>query len=307
MTVRPRVPRLASTTSGKVGLGMLVFVLGVAILGPLFAPHGLATPIGAPGTPPSSAAPLGTDYLGRDVLSRLLHGGISVIWIGTAATVLSYSLGIPTGMVAGYRRGLIDPILMRGVDVLLAFPALLVLLLLVAGLGPHVAVLIAGVAIVQLPPIARIIRTATLEVSTRGYVEAAVARGERTASILRREILPNVAPVVLADFGIRFGYSIILIASVNYLGLGLAPPAADWGLMTAENQQYITLNVWAVLAPAIMLAMLTICVNLLADAYVQTLGRSIPIRRRGLIASVSSTSVLSGDDLLGDPPAPSGT
>jgi ABC-type dipeptide/oligopeptide/nickel transport system permease subunit len=285
---------------------MLVFVLAVALLGPLFAPHGLATPIGAPGTPPYAGAPLGTDYLGRDVLSRVLNGGLSVIWIGTAATLLSYALGIPTGLVAGYRRSLIDPFLMRGVDVLLAFPALLILLLLVAGLGPHVSVLIIGVAIVQLPPIARIIRTATLEVSTRGYVEAAQARGEHTPAILAREILPNVAPVVLADFGIRFGFSIILIASVNYLGLGLAPPAADWGLMTAENQQYISLNVWAVLAPAIMLAMLTICVNLLADAYVQTLGRStLPVRRRRFLSSLSPTPSLAEEELLSEsaPPA----
>ena len=307
MRIRLRAPRLASTASGKIGLGMLVFVLAVAILGPSFAPHGLATPIGAPGTPPSASALLGTDYLGRDVLSRVLDGGISVIWIGTAATVLSYALGIPTGMIAGYRRSLIDPFLMRGVDVLLAFPALLVLLLLVAGLGPHVSVLIIGVAIVQLPPIARIVRTATLEVSTRGYVEAAQARGERTASVLFREILPNVAPVVLADIGIRFGYSIILIASVNYLGLGLAPPAADWGLMTAENQQYITLNVWAVLAPAIMLAMLTICVNLLADAYVQTLsGSTLPVRRRRVLSSLSPTPTLAEEELLGGPPTSSG-
>jgi ABC-type dipeptide/oligopeptide/nickel transport system permease subunit len=178
---------------------------------------------------------------------------------------------------------------------------------LVAGLGPHVSVLIVGVAIVQLPPIARIIRTATLEVSTRGYVEAAQARGERTPAILAREILPNVAPVVLADFGIRFGFSIILIASVNYLGLGLAPPAADWGLMTAENQQYISLNVWAVLAPAIMLAMLTICVNLLADAYVQTLGSStVLIRRRRVLSSLSPTPSLAEEELLSESSPPTG-
>lgn len=305
MTMRLRAPRLASTVSGKVGLSMLVFVLGVAIFGPFFAPHGLATPIGAPGTPPSSSALLGTDYLGRDVLSRVLNGGRSVIWIASAATLLSYAAGVPTGLIAGYRRSLIDPFLMRGVDVLLAFPALLILLLLVAGLGPHVLVLIIGVAIVQLPPIARIIRTATLEVSTRGYVEAAQARGERTHAVLLREILPNVAPVVLADFGIRFGYSIILIASVNYLGLGLAPPAADWGLMTAENQQYISLNVWAVLAPAIMLGMLTVCVNLLADAYVQTAGRSTLPARRRFFSSLSPTPSLSEEELLGEslPPA----
>lgn len=279
MKARLRGPRLIQTISGKAGVSLLVFALGIAILGPLLAPHGLATPIGPPGSPPSGSALLGTDYLGRDVLSRVLHGGLSVIWIASAATLLSYTAGIPIGLVAGYRRSLIDPLLMRGVDVLLAFPGLLILLLLVAALGPHVSVLIVGVAVVQLPPIARIVRTATLEVSTRGYVEAAQARGESTAAILRREILPNAAPVVLADVGIRFGYSIILIASVNYLGLGLAPPAADWGLMIAENQEYIALNVWAVLAPAIMLAMLTICVNLLADAYVHTLGQSTPAVR----------------------------
>jgi ABC-type dipeptide/oligopeptide/nickel transport system permease subunit len=274
--VRARVhlPRFTRTISGKVGLTLLVFVLGVAILGPAFASHGLATPIGAPGSPPSGSAPLGTDYLGRDVLSRVLDGGRSVIWIALAATLLSYLAGMSVGLIAGYRRSFVDPLLMRGVDVLLAFPGLLILLLLVAALGTHVSVLIVGVAVVQLPPIARVVRTATLEVSTRGYVEAAQARGEGTFAILRREILPNIAPVVLADIGIRFGYSIILIASVNYLGLGLAPPAADWGLMIAENQQYIVLNLWAVLAPAIMLALLTVCVNLLADAYVATLGQS---------------------------------
>jgi peptide/nickel transport system permease protein len=299
------MPRLTQTLAGKIGLGMLVFVLAVALFGPLVAPHGIASPIGSPGTPPYGSAPLGTDYLGRDVLSRVLHGGLSVIWIGTAATLLSYALGITVGMIAGYQRSLVDPMLMRGVDVLLAFPALLVLLLLVAGLGSHIWVLIVGVALVQLTPIARIIRTATLEVSTRGYVEAAQARGERTAAILRREILPNVAPVVLADFGIRFGFSIILIASVNYLGLGLAPPAADWGLMIAENQQYISLNVWSVLAPAIMLAMLTICVNLIADAYVQTLGRSaLPGRRQRLLWSRSPS--LSVQDAMGEPPRASG-
>jgi ABC-type dipeptide/oligopeptide/nickel transport system permease subunit len=304
LRARLRLPRLTATISGKVGLGLLLLVLGIALLGPLFAPHGLATPIGAPGAKPSSAAPLGTDYLGRDVLSRVLDGGRSVIWIATAATLLSYLLGISVGLVAGYRRSVVDPLLMRGVDVLLAFPGLLILLLLVAALGTHIAVLIVGVAVVQLPPIARIVRTATLEVSTRGYVEAAQARGETTPAILRREILPNIAPVVLADIGIRFGYSIILVASVNYLGLGLAPPAADWGLMIAENQQYIVLNLWAVLAPAIMLALLTVCVNLLADAYVETLGRSgtaVRTSRRWRLGRSGGADLLEGGAVTLDP------
>jgi peptide/nickel transport system permease protein len=281
-SLRHKTPQWLRSSAGIAGLAVLVFVVGVALLGPFFAPHSIAAPIGPPGQGPSAAAPLGTDFLGRDVLSRLLHGGLSVIWIGTTATVLSYIVGLAVGLMAGYTGTLLDPVLMRGVDVMLAFPALLVLLLLVSGLGSHVSVLIVGVVLVQFPPIARVIRTLTLEASTRGYVEAAVMRGERTFSVLVREILPNIAPVMLADFGIRFGYSIILVASINYLGLGLQPPAADWGLMMSENRDFISLNPWAVLAPAVMLALLTIGVNLVADAYSRTLGRSgsLPIESR---------------------------
>jgi peptide/nickel transport system permease protein len=130
------------------------------------------------------------------------------------------------------------------------------------------------VGLVQMPGISRIVRAATLEVSVRGYVEAAVARGERVPAILGREILPNITAPVVADFGLRFTYAIIIIASMNFLGLGLTPPAADWGLMVAENRQFIALNLWAVLAPAIMLAVLTVAVNLVGDAHVKMLGRS---------------------------------
>jgi len=273
-------PRFACTPSGAVGLTLLTTVLMIALFGPFFAPHSITATVGPPGQPPSPSAPLGTDFLGRDVLSRLLNGGRSVVWLGGAATAFSYLLGVTVGLVAGYSRSIIDPILMRGVDVLLAFPALLILLLLVSGLGTHVWVLLLGVALVQLPGIARVIRTATLEASTRGYVEAAVARGEHMLAVLRREILPNIAPVLLADFGIRFGVSIVFIASMNFLSLGLTPPKADWGLMISENRDYIALNLWSVLAPALMLALLTISVNLTADAYVRSLGRSATTGRR---------------------------
>jgi ABC-type dipeptide/oligopeptide/nickel transport system permease subunit len=124
-----------------------------------------------------------------------------------------------------------------------------------------------------------VIRTATLEVATRGYVEAAAARGEGTLSILRRDIVPNIAEVILADFGLRFGYSVIIIASMNYLGFGLQPPTADWGLMVSENRAVIGTNLWAVLAPAAMLALLTISVNLIGDAYLRSLGQSTLARR----------------------------
>jgi ABC-type dipeptide/oligopeptide/nickel transport system permease subunit len=268
------VRRLTRTPAGFIGVALLLLIIVIAFLGPLIAPHGITDTVGPPGQGPTGAAPLGTDELGRDVLSRVLNGGHSVILMATSATLLAYLVGLTIGLVAGYSRSLIDPILMRAVDVALAFPALLVLLLLASGLGVHVSVLIFGVAIVLVPGISRIARTAVIEASTRGYVEAAVARGEGTRAILVREILPNIAPVMLADFGLRYGLSIILIASMNFLGLGIAPPASDWGVMISENRYFISLNPWSVLAPAIMLGLLTIAVNLTADAYVRTLGRS---------------------------------
>ena len=294
-----KIPEFVRTRSGALALASLVLVLGVALLGPLFAPYDIAAPLGTAGELPSSYAPLGTDYLGRDVLSRTLNGGISVIWISLTATVLAYLFGMLVGMLAGFLSGWTDPVLMRAVDILLSFPSLLVLLLLVSGLGPHVYVLILGVVLVQVPGIARVIRTATVENSTQGYVEAAVARGESTSAILSREILPNIAPVTFADFGIRFSTSIILIASMNFLGLGLAPPAADWGLMMSENRQYISLNPWSVLAPALMIALLTITVNLVADAFVRSLGRSsvIPSAPTGGAATPPNA----GNELVGVP------
>ncbi len=261
------IPRFARTPEGAIGIGLLVFVLLVAFVGPLLAPYAIDETVGVPAQGPGGDALLGTDSLGRDVFSRLLHGGASVIGLGALGTLLCYAVGLPVGLAAGYSRSWVDPVLMRSVDVLLAFPALLILLLLVASLGSSVPVLLLGVLLIQLPSIARLVRTASQEVSVRGYVEAAVARGERAPAILLREVLPNIRPVLLADVGLRFGYSILVIASVNYLGLGLQPPSADWGLSISLNQSIVSLSPWAVLAPALMLAALTIAVNLIADAY----------------------------------------
>ena len=163
---------------------------------------------------------------------------------------------------------------MRTVDVFLSFPALLVMLLFVTAFGGGRGVLVGATSLVLFPGVARIVRTATLEVSTKGFVEAAVARGERTDAVLRREILPNIVSPVVADLGIRFSWAIILIASVNYLGLGLKPPTTDWGLMVSENREIISSNPLALLAPAAILALLIIAVNLTGDAYVRQRNRS---------------------------------
>jgi ABC-type dipeptide/oligopeptide/nickel transport system permease subunit len=254
---------------------VLVFlVLFLAIFGPLFAPYSPTAPVGLPGAGPSSQFVLGTDFLGRDVLSRLLNGGLSTLLLGGAATVLTYAVGITFGLVAGYTRSFVDPVLMRTVDVFLSFPALLVMLLFVTAFGGSRGVLVVACVLVLFPGVARIVRTATLEASTRGYVEAAVARGERMVAVLRREILPNIMAPIIADAGIRFSWAIILIASVNYLGLGLQPPTSDWGLMVAENRPILSSNSLAVVAPAAILAVLIIAVNLVGDAYVRRLGKS---------------------------------
>lgn len=204
----------------------------------------------------------------------MLSGGRSTLLLGTAATALTYLVGVSIGLVAGYSRSITDPLLMRSVDVFLSFPALLVMLLFVTAFGGGRLVLVGAVVLVLFPGVARIVRTATLQVSTNAYVEAAVARGERTVAVLRREILPNIIAPIVADLGIRFAWSIILIASVNYLGLGLKPPTADWGLMVSENREIISSNPGALLAPALILALLIIAVNLVGDAYVRQHGRS---------------------------------
>jgi peptide/nickel transport system permease protein len=262
--------RFARTGTGITGAVLLVFVIGVALLGPVIAPHPLDQPIGLPFQGPSRHALLGTDFLGRDVLSRVLFGGRSVIALAGIATVLAYAGGLAIGMIAGYTRSIVDPLLMRPADVLLSFPALLFLLVLVTGAGTSTAVVVLGVAIIQMPLIARIIRSATLAQSVRGFVEAAVARGERTTSILRRELFPNILSPIMADVGLRFTYSIILVASVNFLGLGLQPPSADWAVMISENRSGLSLNPWSVLAPALMLALLTIGVNMVGDSIART-------------------------------------
>jgi peptide/nickel transport system permease protein len=277
--------RFLQTRSGAVGLGLVTFVVLVAVFGRYFAPHGPSASIGVPLVGPSGNALLGTDSLGRDVFSRLLYGGRSVIALAAAATALAYLVGLTVGLVAGYSRSLVDPLLMRTADVMLAFPPLLFLLVLITGAGTGVGVLVIGVAAIQAPGISRIVRTATLEVSVRGYVEAAVARGERGVSVVVREVLPNILAPVLVDSGLRFTYSILIIASVNFLGLGLQPPSPDWALMISENRQYISLNPAAALAPAAMIALLTIGINLTGDAIARSLGRSyVPRPTRSVAA-----------------------
>jgi peptide/nickel transport system permease protein len=270
------LPRFSKTATGAVGIALVVAITALALIGPYLSPHPMAETIGVPGAKPGAGAILGLDNVGRDVFSRLLSGGRTVILLALTTTLLAYIAAVLIAALSGYRKGWVDTVLMRAMEILLAFPGLVLVLVLLGAAGNSIPTLIVGVVLMKMPTIVLILRAAVLEVSGRSYVEAAVARGESTGSVVIREIIPSISPLILADFGIRFGYSIATIASINFLGLGLAPPTADWGLMVAENRNFMTLNEWAVLAPATMLALLTIGVCLIGDAY----GRSLTVAAR---------------------------
>jgi ABC-type dipeptide/oligopeptide/nickel transport system permease subunit len=257
-----------------VGVVLLIFVLAVGFLGPLLVSGDPTQTVGIPGQPPGGEHILGLDFQGRDVLSRLLTGGRSTLMLAPAAALLTYIVGVTVGLVAGYSGGILDGLLMRTVDVFLSIPALLVMLLCATGLGNNAAVLVLGATLVLFPGVARIVRSATLEIVNRGYVEAAVARGEPTPAVLGREVLPNISGPIIADFGARFSWSAILIASVNFLGLGIRPPTPDWAVMISENRVIIPTNPMSVVAPAIMLAALIIAINLIGDGLMRRYGKS---------------------------------
>lgn len=261
---RLRRPKSWATAIAVVVLGS---VIGLVIFGPMIAPHDPDTTLGSTYMQSSKDFLLGTDALGRDVTSRVLTGGQTVLMYAAVATVLAYIAGLALGMLAGFVRRSVDNVVMRIVDVLLAFPTLVFVLLLAAAFGRGMPSIVFATALIQATAVARIIRTATLEQSVRGFVEAAVARGERTHTVLVREILPNIAPTLAADVGLRFTWSVLLLASVNFLGLGLQPPTADWGLMISENRGGMDLNPLAVLAPAAILGALTVSINVISDAW----------------------------------------
>jgi peptide/nickel transport system permease protein len=249
----------------KIGVALVVLLVGVALVGPLFAPHAPAAFAGAPYAHPSGSALLGTDNLGRDVLSRFLWGGRSILGLSAAATAIGLLLGVSIGLIAAYSRGLLDDVLMRGMDVILAFPSIVLALVAVATVGPKLWLLVLVVGLTTMPRVARVTRGASLEVVERDYVHAAQAMGEPRRKILAGEILPNVSSPLLVEASLRLTYSIGLIAGLSFLGFGLQPPAADWGLMINENRQGLTVQPWGVVMPVIAIALLTIGTSLIGD------------------------------------------
>lgn len=260
------------TTEGKLGLLILVAFLVVIAAGPYFAPYPpTEIGVGGPSEGPSWSHLLGTDGLSRDVLSRLLYGGRSVIWIPLLGTILAFVVGGTLGMLAGYRGGLSDTVSTRGLDILLALPPLLMVAVIITTVGSSTPVLVVCVAAVFAPRVARILRGATQGVATQEFVAAAQARGERSTSIVGREILPNITPTVLVEFAVRLTYAIIFVATLNFLGLGLQPPSPSWGVMVSESRQTVDVAPFATIAPAVAIATVSVGISLIADAFTQAL------------------------------------
>lgn len=250
-----------------------VATLLVAVAGPWLAPHSIGQPVAAPFAGPGTDLPLGADHLGRDVLSQLLHGGRRLVLLPLVATVAASVVGGTIGLLSGYARNRVSRWVGHLLDLLLAFPAILVLLVLVNGWGTGAGVLIVVMIVVGVPYSARYVRAATLRVVTTGYVDHAVALGERPLAVVWREVVPNVAGPLLADAGLRLIGGIYLIASASFLGFGAAPPATDWAQMISENVAGGDLNPWSVVAPAMLIAALAISVNLLADRLARRIAR----------------------------------
>jgi peptide/nickel transport system permease protein len=243
----------------------VLLVVAVALFGPLFAPHGPTDIIAAPFQAPSGKALLGTDYLGQDVLSRLLWGGRNILWMSVAAATLALVVGSAVGLTAGYSRSWLDDALMRTMDVLLALPALILALCVVSLLGPQLWLIVLAVAWTWVPAVARLSRSVTLEVVRREHIQAVEAFGLPPVRICAGEIVPNIVTPLMVDYGVRLTWAIGVIAALSFLGLGVQPPHADWGLMINQNSAGLTLQVWSILAPILLIAIFGIGVNLITE------------------------------------------
>ncbi|MFN2147894.1 MAG: ABC transporter permease [Anaerolineales bacterium] len=257
---------LYSRTASALGTTIVLVFLTLALLGPLIAPYGLNEQIAFDALrPPSQAHLFGTDLLGRDVFSRVILGARQVLELAGIGTLAAVLLGTGIGLISGYRGGWLDEIVMRFFDSLLSLPALLLALLLLGTLGPSRRSVLAVIIVVYTPIVARVVRSVTLSVKTRGFVDAARLQGESLGRILFREILPSALPALAVEASLRFSYAIFLVASLGFLGIGVQPPSPDWGLMVKEARAYVSQAPWALYFPAGAIALLVIGVNLMAD------------------------------------------
>ena len=215
--------------------------------------------------PPNLTYLAGTDEYGRDVFSRLLIGSQLSLALGGTATLISMGIGVPLGMLAGYRRGATDELIMRTLDVMLAFPPIMLVLLILAVTPPSLLKTAIAIGVLAVAPIARVTRSVTLDLMSGEFMEAARARGERLRYMLMRELLPNIWPVLIVEASLRVVFAVLLGAVLSFLGFGVQPPAADWGLMISNGRAFVDTAPWISLAPGIAMSVTVIAISLVGD------------------------------------------
>ncbi|MDH7488937.1 MAG: ABC transporter permease [Anaerolineae bacterium] len=249
-----------------VGLSIVIFWVLVAIFAPVLAPHSpFAQDSAAINKPPSPTHPLGTDHLGRDILSRLIYGSRTILLLAPISVLCSVALGTLLGLIGGYYGGLVDEVVMRILDAIMAFPTILLYLIIISAIGPSAFNVVLAITFVGAPGIARLVRSLTLDIRVRDFVAAAKLRGDSDWRIMFVEILPNARGPLIIDAMLRVGYAIFAIGTLGFLGLGLPPPTPDWGGMINEARKYIWTNPLGVLWPAIAISSLVVGLNLFAD------------------------------------------
>jgi peptide/nickel transport system permease protein len=263
---RRRSPLAGWSRAGQLGLAVLAFWIAVALAAPFLSAASLGEMSDAGVFQDMSAQHwFGTDYLGRDMLVRIVAGTPYTIGVALLATLIACGVGALLGLLAAVTGGWVDAALSRALDTLVSVPSKMFALVVIAGFGSSVPLLIAVAAIVYAPGAYRIIRSLAVNINAMDYVTVARARGEGRAYIMRREVLPNITGPLLADMGLRFVYALRLLASLSFLGLGVQPPMADWGSLVRENLGALPTGGVSVLAPALAIATLTIAVNLVID------------------------------------------
>ncbi len=270
--VRNALKLVLRTTAGRIGLPIVLLYLVLALIGPglwHWLPHS-PTEMPEPLVEyqllrPSPQFLLGTDQYGRDILSRVLCGATSLITTAAAGAALGIVLGTVVGISSGYKGGRTDEVVMRVMDGLMSFPTLVLIILVLFTFGPSRVNIVITIGFVSMPGIARVVRSTTLSLKAMEFVQSARLRGESTAYIIFREILPNVMPILGVEASVRFSYAILSVASRGFLGLGLQPPSPDWGLMISQSRRFWDIAPWVPLAPMAAVASLVMGVNLLVD------------------------------------------
>jgi len=251
--------------SAIIGLVLTGGFLFCAVFAQFIAPHPVDAVLGGVWESPSATFWLGTDTIGRDILSRMIYGGQITIFVALAASCLSFGLGSFLGFLAAVRGGWVDQALSRTVDLVMAIPSLIVALVVLSVLPINLTVLILVMGLLDSTRVFRLSRAVAMDIVVMDYVEAAKLRGEGQSWIIFREILPNALSPLVAEFGLRFIFAVLFISTLSFLGLGIQPPLADWGGMVKENKDGLIYGKAAALMPALAIALLAISVNLVAD------------------------------------------